>query len=122
MWIPAPWFRRTSTPSISQPLLAVIAPGLRAVAELLHGEVPDLHAGAARDAAAGDRELELPPGRVVGQVDPVRPVVPEELAWGQLSEGADLPQARIVQEHLVPVDAHALGVAALHRAALAGGA
>ena len=26
MWIPAPWFRRTSTPSISQPLLAEIAP------------------------------------------------------------------------------------------------
>jgi hypothetical protein len=34
--------------------------GLSWVAELLHHEVPDLHAGAARDAAAGDRELELP--------------------------------------------------------------
>ena len=83
-------------------------PALDRVAELLDHEVPERHPRAPGDAGRGGPQLQLLPGRVVGQVDLVRGVVPEELAGGQLAQRPDLPQAPTVQEHLVDVDAHAL--------------
>jgi hypothetical protein len=59
--------------------------------ELLQGQILSLDPGATRDAAARDRELEPPPGRVVGQVDPVRPIIPKELSRRKLAECANLP-------------------------------